>query len=197
MAKIEGEHSESLAHVKNISELERQTCVEFDAVVDSLLKSAPNAAGERQYRTDCDSQPPTDKAIEFKFGNSTVRASFHVDFGSPPTHRLELRAPIIVDDGQWALGNRVPHEIVEFESTPFNFRSLSVVNARAVTNLGDSGYEITIDEYSAGGLLPPINTLGKGKIEAFRSVIALFSRVVPENPVYKESLVASSSSIRP
>lgn len=201
MVKAEGEHSEPLVHAQSIHELLRQTGVEFNAVVDLLLKDAPNAAGERHYAIDyVDNQPPTDRAVEFEFGNSTVRASYHVDLGSPPTYRLKITTPIVVDDLQsdpMSVYPQAPHEIVEFKSSP-HFKTIDV-RTRAVNRLGDHGVEIPLDQYTAGGFLPPINTLGRGKIETFQSAIALFKGVVPQNPVYKQPfhpLAPSSLSSR-
>lgn len=197
MVKAEGEHSEPLVHAQSIDALQRQAGAEFNAVVDSLLKDAPNAAGERHYAIDyVDNQPPTDRAVVFNFRNSTVRASYHADLGSPPTHRLEIRTPIAVDnlrpDSMSVVYPQVPHEIIEFESTPYF--GILAVRARAVNRLGDHGYDITLDQYTAGGLLPPVNTLGRGKIDTFKSAIELFDGVVPQNPVYKQPLHPLASS---
>lgn len=186
MVKAEGEGSEPLAHVQNIDVLKRQTAVEFYALIDFLLKDAPNAAGEGDYHTNYDNQPPTDKAVEFKFRTSTVRASYYLASGSPPTYRLEIRTPIVVDNLKSDQTQRPqsPHEILEFNSSPF-YGTVSL-HVRAVNRLGDFGEEIMPDQYTAGGLLSPINTLGRGKLDTFKSAIALFKGVVLQNPMYKK-----------
>lgn len=200
MVKREREGSESLVHAQSVDVLQRQTAAEFHTVVGALLKDAPNASYHRgRLTTDYGNQEPTDKTVVFKFRNSTVLASYHVDHGTPPTYTLEITTPIVVDNLEPDFSARTgtpldPHEIIELESTPY-YGTLEV-RVKAVNRLGDFGHEITLDRYTARGLLPPINPLGRGKIDTFKSVIALFDGVVPQDPKYKQPFV-SSSSIRP
>lgn len=187
MNRQETEYSEPLVHAESLSTLERETASEFGAMVDGLLRDAPNVAVQGRYAHD---KPSINKGIEFEFGNSTVKASFFESFGSPPAYRLEIITPIIVDNLQHDSNSRLglsplnPHEFVEFRGDP-QAGSVSV-RVRAVDQLDHSGNEMTLTRYTAGGLLPPINTLGEGKIEAFESVIKLFKNVVPQNPVYRK-----------
>lgn len=192
MPRLENEHLEPPAHVRNIDKLQHQVASKFNAMMDALLKDEPNTITEGPvYRGEL----PTDKAMKFEFRRSTVIASCHVGFRSPPTYRLEIRTPIAVDNPQddpmlsaYSQYPQAPHEIVKFKSSledsPY-FGSISLT-VEAVNRLGDFGHEITVDQYTAGGLLPPINILGNGKIGAFKSVIELFDGFVPQNPVYTQ-----------
>lgn len=178
--------SEPLVHAESIDALQRQTAIDFNAVIDRLLKDAPNAA-VKGSRT-------TDKAVEFQFRESTVNVSFYEALGSPRTYRLKISMPIAVDNLERdpiSIHPQNPHEIVELESSPI-FGTLNL-RVRAVNRLGDFGHQITLDRYTAGGLLRPIDALGRGKIEAFQSVIELFGDFVPKKPKYKESVIAPFS----
>ncbi|MBF8250025.1 MAG: hypothetical protein HW400_626 [Candidatus Levybacteria bacterium] len=197
MGKEKVEHQD-LTHVKNISELEYQAGADFNLLVGRLLEGAPNVARITEYVTDYDKQPPTDQAVGFKLRNSTIRASYYVGLGMPPTYCLEIINPIAVDnlepDGNTSKWHPLdPHEIVEFKSMPY-FKSLTV-DAKAVSCLGDFGREITLEQYTAGGLLPPINVLGKGKIDVFKSVTTLFKGVIPQNPTYKQTSAIYAPSV--
>lgn len=178
MNRPEAEHSESLVHVQSIDVLKLQTANEFDTMVGALLKDAPNRAAKGSRATD--------KAVEFQFRASIVRASYHEALGSPGTYRLDISTPIAVDNLErdpMSIHPQNPHEIVELESSPI-FGTLNL-RVRAVNLLGGFGHEITLEQYTAGGLLPPINTLGRGKIAAFQRVNALFQSIVPQNPLYR------------
>lgn len=164
----------------------------FGTVVLALLKDAPDEKGVSlsKYPTQYNNLPPTLKRITFKFGNSRVHASYSVNLGTPPSYDLTIETPIVIDkfNEQYPDPHRPldPHEIVEFRSSPY-FGSLDV-EAKVVTKLGDFGQEIPVTEYSAGGLLPPIQTLGRGMLQTFESVIALFKGITPEKPQYVQTL---------
>jgi hypothetical protein len=189
----ETEQPEGLVHVRSVDAEKNAASTAFRGLVHRFLKEAPNAKGDQsdyQIGTANDfGHPPTVQAVTFPFGNSTVHASFHVDWGSPPQHRLTIITPIIVDnlpDDPWDVGHGPvkPHESVMVTASPY-YGDLDIA-VKAVTRLGNHGAEIELEQYTAGGLVPPISTEGEGKVKTVNDVVKLFKDVAPQNPTYKK-----------
>lgn len=170
-------------HVRSINRYARRIQNTFNGVIEELLEGAPNA----NYRR----SGTEHKQVGFKIGIASVIASSWVHrTGLPPDYELTIMTPIIIDNPEPDIMDIVhplsPHEIVTFTSDNYH-RSLDI-EVKAVTKLGDFGRRVNISEYTAGGLLPPITTEGRGKLRAFTSVSALLRGVVPQDPAYLQPI---------
>lgn len=190
---VESEQPERLGHARSVDAEKVVASAAFITVMDDLLKAAPNAKGDQSgYKIGTANDygyPPTDKASTFGYKNSNIHASFYVDWGMPPMHTLTITTAIIVDNlppqDPWDSihGPVEPREIVTVKASPY-YGDLDV-SVKAVTRLGNHGNEVTLDQYTAGGLLLPIATEGAGKVRTVNEIVALFKDYVPAKPIYK------------
>lgn len=173
--------SSELMHVENLIQEEKEVRARFEMLVDNLLKDYPKETIASLFR-------PEVIGLTFKLGKSTVYVTGNkTEDGSIIDHFLEISTPIIVDD----IDNsdvRHPNDLQEIVTFRINTYLNSLeVGAKVLNQIDylDFSREITIDKYTAGGLLPPINTLGIGKIEAFKNVITLLQGVDPRSPEHQ------------
>ncbi len=158
----------------------------FNNTVSNLVWRAPNAIVGEPRQTDY-GHPATNKKVTFPFRNGWVSASFFVDHGFPPAYTLSMTTPVLVEGLPPVTKLELPydpHEVVDFKSEPF-YRSLEI-DVEAVNRLGNSGRKIVIAEYTAGGLLPPIVPVGRGKLQVFEAVNELFRGIKPKDPIYRQ-----------
>lgn len=186
MARVEVASGQESVHVERIDRALAEVQTRFDLVVANLLKRAPNTV-ESKYRTRFNNEFPTHKRVSFDFKTAKVTASYDVDSGTSPSYDLRITTPITIDGLNPADFHDIhhpldPHEIVTFRSRPYH--TSFDIEARAVTRLGDFGYKLVVAEYTAGGLLPPIKTLGREKLQTIEAVTSLFRGVTPINAVY-------------
>lgn len=169
-------HNERIEHTQD----------EFDALVQKFLKRAPNTKGDQtRLPTSYRGEFPTHKELTFKVGQSTVVVEYRVDFGTPPKSSISVSTPIVVDNlpaSQNPHHPNAPYEYAEFESSPFY--GVLDVRVEALTRPGDFGRCILLDQYTAGGFLPAIQTEGKGKLDSFSNLVSKLKDVTPQKPRY-------------
>lgn len=180
-----------LVHVESLNERKDASQEAFDALVQKLLGKAPNCkANTHSLRrpTDYNDEYPTEKEASFKLGSSEVTVGYRVDLGTPPTSRVWIDTPIVVDNLAQGLMDSIyppqPYEYVEIESSPY-YGSLDV-RVGAKTRPGDFGRDIFLKEYTGGGLFPSIQTEGEGMLNAVDNLVALLTDAKPQNVEYKK-----------
>lgn len=185
-----GRTENGLIHVESHNERIERTQDEFDALVQKFLKRAPNTKGDgMRLSTGYNGEFPTHKKATFTLEESTIAVEYRVDLGTPPNSRISISTPIVVDN---LPDNRDPHhpndplEYAEFKSEPY-YGSLDI-SVGALTRPGDFGRPILLDTYTAGGLLPAIQTEGKGKLDSFNDVVSRLKDVTPQNPQYERPI---------
>lgn len=176
----ETEHQLGLVRARSVDRELDTARAEFTGLIDRFLEKAPNS--------DSDYVPAID-AVAFSFRSSSVRFSFGTDFGPPPIHALSITTPIILDNPSF--DGSGDGQAKAYERLDIEVRYNGTLNIRVRAGISDKlkglDQEVALEEYTAGGLLPPIRTEGKGKVETIKNVVKLFKDVVPQNPRYEQS----------
>lgn len=184
------ERGEGLIHVECLNEHQEASQKAFNALVQNFLRRAPNCKSGG-YPTGYSDELATEKAVTFSLGSSTITVEYYVDLGTPPRSSISIATPIIVgnlaSDWTWTIIHPLePIEYAEFEGQSY-YGDLEV-RVKAKTRPDAHGWPILLDQYTAGGLLPPIQTEGRGKLEAFDNLTALLKDVKPQNPRYRRPI---------